>query len=196
MRTTLRPPGFWQGGFTLVELMVAVAVSFVLAALAAPGFVASLDKARVRGAADAVVDHVAQARQGAVMLGRDVLLSAKGIGATWCIGAVEAATPAAGSQADAPVACDCVAAPATCVVDGRHGVVGSVQHPGVGLVSESSALVFDGRLGARSDAGAADTRSFELVSATGRFALAVRVSPLGQATICSKRGNVAGYPPC
>ena len=97
MRRTQPDTPFMQAGVTLVELMVTVAVMFVLCALASPGFVAAIDKARLRGAADAVVDHMAQARQVAVKFDRDVVVSMQGVGPSWCIGAREAATPAIGS---------------------------------------------------------------------------------------------------
>ena len=49
-------PKQYQAGFTLVELMVAVAVFLILAAIAIPGFTTYLDKSRLRGAAYAVVN--------------------------------------------------------------------------------------------------------------------------------------------
>ena len=197
MRAMQRQSASAQDGFTLLELIVAVAVFIILTALAVPSFVTYLDKARVRGAADSVVNQIGQARQVAVKFDRSVSLSTTGTGATWCLGAVEAATPAAGDQAGAPVACDCTQNNA-CLVDGRTMVVGNVQHPGVTLSSAASELVFDGRLGARSDGstGSADDSSFDLTSQTGKFVLTVSVSPLGQATVCSKTGNILGYPTC
>jgi hypothetical protein len=127
-----------------------------------------------------------------------VSLSTTGTGATWCLGAIQAARPTAGDQAVAPVACDCSQSPNTCTVDGREMTIGNTQHPGVTLSSAASELVFDGRLGARSDAftGNADASSFDLTSQTGRFVLTVSVSPLGQASVCSKTGNILGYPTC
>ncbi|BCT92982.1 hypothetical protein LYSHEL_20050 [Lysobacter helvus] len=197
MRAMQRQSGTAQDGFTLLELMVAVAVFIVLSALAAPSFITYLDKARVRGAADSVVNQIGQARQVAVKFDRSVSLSTTGTGATWCLGANQAATPTVGSQTGAPVACDCTQASA-CMVDSREMVIGNVQHPGVTLSSAASELVFDGRLGARSDAftGDADASSFDLTSQSGRYVLTVSVSPLGQASVCSKSGNILGYPTC
>jgi type IV fimbrial biogenesis protein FimT len=198
MRAMQRQSASAQAGFTLLELIVAVAVFIILTALAVPSFVTYLDKARVRGAADSVVNQIAQARQVAVKFDRSVSLSTTGTGATWCVGANQAATPDVGSQTTAPVACDCTASPTTCLVDGREMVIGNVQHPGVTLSSGASELVFDGRLGARSDGftGNADASSFDLTSQSGKYVLTVSVSPLGQAAVCSKTGNILGYPQC
>ena len=188
-----------HGGFTLLELMVAVAVFCVLTALAVPSFKTYFEKSRVRGAADDVVTVIANARQAAVKFDRNVSVATTGTGATWCLGAREAAKPAPGDQAAAAADCDCSAAsPTTCLVEGQEQLVGNGNHPGVTLSSPASSLTFDGRLGIRNDAntGNADASSFDLTSESGRYTLTVAVSPLGQASVCSKYGNILGYPSC
>ena len=55
-------------GFSLVELMVAVAVLAILLAAAAPSFAEFFDRARLRGAADDVTSLIATARGEAVNL--------------------------------------------------------------------------------------------------------------------------------
>ncbi|UHQ19612.1 prepilin-type N-terminal cleavage/methylation domain-containing protein [Lysobacter sp. KIS68-7] len=188
-----------NGGFTLLELMVAVGIFLLLTALAVPSFQTYFEKARVRGAADGVVAMIANARQAAVKFDRNVSVATTGSGATWCLGAREAAVPAAGDQAAAAADCDCSAAsPTTCMVDGQEQLVGSSAYPGISLSSPASSLTFDGRLGMRSDAdtGNADASSFDLTSSPGRYTLTVSVSPLGQATVCSKSGSILGYPSC
>ena len=72
-----------QSGFTLLELLVAVAVFCILAALAIPSFTTYMDKSRLRGAADDVVSTIAQARQAAVKFDRDISLATTGEGDTW-----------------------------------------------------------------------------------------------------------------
>lgn len=187
-----------SAGFTLIELMVALAVLLILAVLATPGFSTYLEKSRVRGAADEVVGMLAQARQAGVKFDRGVRVAVKGAGTDWCLGANQAVTPTAGDPVLGPAACDCKTAPAACMVDGQQMVVMAAQHDGVTLTSPSSDMDFDGRLGIRSDAsvGDADASSFDLTSRSGRFVLTVEVSPLGQASVCSKHGNILGYPSC
>lgn len=184
-------------GFTLLELMVALAVFAILVALAAPSFASYLEKSRLRGAADDVVNLLVQARQAGVKFDRGVNVSTTGSGGTWCLGANQAATPAAGDPVVAPASCNCSVA-AACVVDGQNLVVGSAQHAGVTLASPAGEIIFDGRLGVRSDGnvGNADASSFDLVSGNGRFVLTVKVSTLGQAVVCSKKGTILGYSSC
>lgn len=192
-------PARHQHGFTLIELMVAVGVLLILTVIAVPSFSTYLDKARVRGTADDVVNLIAQARQGGVKHDRDVSLvtTESGGGTTWCVGANQAVDPTAGDQAAGAVACDCTDVD-ECVVDSQRLVVASSEHAGVTLTSPASNLTFDGRLGVRSDANTADAdaSSFDLTSKSGRYVLTVNISPLGQATVCSKAGNILGYPQC
>ena len=187
-----------EAGFTLIELMVAVVVFLILAALAIPGFTTYLEKSRVRGAADSVVNQIAQARQVAVKYDRSVSLATTVTGSDWCLGAREAVDPVAGQQAIAATACDCNATPADCRVDAREMIVRKSEHPDIALSSPASTLTFDGRLGIRSDGSIAnaDQSSFALTSPSGRYSLTVRVSPLGQASVCTTTGNILGYPSC
>jgi type IV fimbrial biogenesis protein FimT len=189
-----------QAGFTLLELMVAVTVFIILAALAIPSFTTYLDKARLRGAADDAVTAIANARQNAVKFDRNVTLETKVNGTAWCLGAREAAVPTPGEQAAAATTCDCstAAGAALCTVDGVPSIVDSSAHAGVTLASAASTLTFDGRLGIRNDAsvGNANASGFDLTSKSGTYTITVNVSPLGQATVCSKSGNILGYPAC
>ena len=82
-------PRQYQSGFTLVELMIAVAVMVILAMLAVPSFTTYMEKSRLRGAADDVVNLIAQARQAGVKYDRDVNLAVEGNGNVWCLGANE-----------------------------------------------------------------------------------------------------------
>jgi type IV fimbrial biogenesis protein FimT len=190
-------PAKHLAGFTLIELMVALAVLLILTVLAVPSFTTYLDKSRVRGAADEVISALAQARQAGVKFDRGVRVATTGSGATWCLGANQAATPAVGNPMLAPDACNCTVADA-CIVDGQRLVVASADHPGVTLTSPPGILDFDGRLGIRTDpnVGNAAASSFDLTSPRGRYVLTVNVSQLGQATVCSKQGNILGYPAC
>ena len=74
----------------------------------------------------------------------------------------------------------------------------STDYSGVTLTSPAGDLAFDGRLGIRSDAsvGNVDASSFDLTSQTGAYVITVKISPLGQATVCNKAGNILGYPQC
>jgi type IV fimbrial biogenesis protein FimT len=191
-------PAKASSGFTLLELMITIVVFVVLAVLAVPGLTTYMEKSRLRGAADGVVNTLAQARQVAVKYDRNVSLKTTGSGSTWCLGAREATTPAKGAQAGAAPTCDCAATPAQCLVDDKRLLVTNADYSGVTLTSPAGDLAFDGRLGIRSDAsvGNVDASSFDLTSQTGTYVITVNISPLGQATVCNKSGNILGYPKC
>src|SRR4249919_541867 len=182
-----------KDGFTLIESMVALAVLSILATLAIPAFHATFQAARVRGAADAIVDLVAEARQGAVKIAREVSVASGGEGAQSCIGAREAPMPVAGAQSGAAAACDCLARSEECVVAGERRTVVGARFGGVAVTAASPhPLGFDGRIGMRIDAGRMDV--FQVAS--GRHLLSVSVSPLGHASVCSLSGHVSGVPAC
>lgn len=93
-----------QSGFTLVELLVTIAVVTIFAVLAVPMFVDVRERAIVRGAAGDLVTAVARARFEAAKRNDYVTVSVRGSGSAWCIG-LQAGT----------TGCDC--ASTTCNID-------------------------------------------------------------------------------
>ena len=65
-------------GFTLIELMVTVAIVAVLAAIAAPSFVPMIERWRVRQAAEALQSTIYFARSEAIKRGGGVTIDASG----------------------------------------------------------------------------------------------------------------------
>jgi type IV fimbrial biogenesis protein FimT len=70
-------------GLTLLELAIAIAVLAVLGALAVPGFNSQLDRQRLRGAAEALLADVNEARFEAARQGRAMHVVMQG-GTEWC----------------------------------------------------------------------------------------------------------------
>lgn len=68
-------------GFTLVELMITIAVLAVLAALAAPSFAGLIERNRLAGAANEVVSALQTARMEAIRRGSSVVLCPSADGA-------------------------------------------------------------------------------------------------------------------
>ncbi|WP_460822191.1 GspH/FimT family pseudopilin [Lysobacter olei] len=188
---------FQQRGFTLIELMVAVAVLAILAAIAFPSFDDFFDRYRVRGAADEVLDVISAARAQSVKDGLDAAVSST-VGSAWCVGANSASLPTGGAPAGAASACDCTVADA-CLVAGEELVVSAIKHPGVTMVGGTT-FAFDGKLGVAltSSGVVADPDAIVLRSPKGKYDVSVNVGPLGQATLCTPTGkpSISGIAPC
>lgn len=81
-----RPTARGDRGFSLVELMIAIVVASILAAMAVPSFRSTLQRHRLRTSADALQAAVQYARTEAVLRATYVSLCASADGAT-CSGA-------------------------------------------------------------------------------------------------------------
>lgn len=82
-----------QAGFTLVELMVVVALLGVLSALASPSFLGWLERTRVRSAAEAIHSGIQLARVEALSRNAPVRFTLQPSGA-WSVACVSATTGA------------------------------------------------------------------------------------------------------
>lgn len=165
-------------GFTLVELMVVIAVVAILAVVAMPSYRELMDNYRVRKAGEDVISLIANARSGAVKLHRQVNVSFPTAGTGWCAGANAGGAPTGGAQAGAAAACNCTTASA-CTVAAEELVIPVGKHPGVSL-GAGSTVVFNGVTGATVGlAGGTVT----LDSPLNKFTATVTVTPLGQASL-------------
>lgn len=189
---------FRETGFTLVELMVSLAVLAILLVAAAPSFADFFERYRLRSAVDDTLTVFAQARQASVEADRNVRLSVGGTTTDWCIGAVQTGEPAAGVliDPDDPTACLCSTAPATCIVDGSQLTVDGTGRPGVSVTAVGTNFAYDSKGGALTDLTL--TPQIDFLSSSQRYGLSVRVSALGQARACVIAGKrpVPGYQPC
>jgi type IV fimbrial biogenesis protein FimT len=181
-------------GFTLMELMITVAVLAVLAALAAPSLSDFFDRNRLRGATDEVVSLISNARAEAVRNDLDVSIAMQGAGTAWCVGANSAVAPTGGAPAAGAAACDCTVT-TQCLVSGGRAVVESTDFTNVSIGGLPAALVFDSTLGAVVPLGA---RTVTLTSPSGKYDLEVQINALGQAHACVPDGKpmMSGIAPC
>jgi type IV fimbrial biogenesis protein FimT len=196
-----------QSGFTLVELMITMVVLVVLVTLALPSFRDLIDKSRLRGATDDIVNLLNMARASAVKLQRDVNVSINSSG--WCAGAVAAGDPAdVGEPVPSATACDCTASTVACLVGGQNSLVSSTNYSGATISGVNSAIAYGtGAAGEgitfNSKAGALDLGSLPtgalvtVTSPNGKYQTQITVSPLGQTYVCVPNSKfVSGYPSC
>jgi len=204
-------------GFTLIELMVTLAVAVVLIGLAIPSFRDLIEKSRLRGATDDIVNLLNASRANAVKSGLDVNASIKIASATsWCAGAVSATDPQSsngtvGQLASSATACDCTSSTACTfsglgTAAGQTALLSSSTYSGVKLSSDSTntmyngngGLVFNSRFGALDLSALAALKPLTVTSSSGKFSTTITVSALGQPYVCTPSTSkiVAGYPAC
>lgn len=164
-----------NSGFTLVELMVTVAVLAILLTIGIPSFQGTLDKRRLTGAAEQLYADLQYARTEAIKRNARVFVSFT-TGTNWCYGMATTA------------ACDCTAAN-SCQLDGVNKVVSSQGYRGVSLAEtfDGADTHFDPRH------GASDNGKATFSSSSG--SIEVIVGNLGRVRICSDSSNLAQYKP-
>ncbi len=184
-------------GFTLIELMVTLAVMAIVLAAAVPSFTDFFDKNRVRGAADGVINLIGNARAEAVKTDRDVNIAFQGSAAAWCVGANAAVEPTGGNPAQDAIACDCTDSTSVtqCRVSAERSAVNVGAHPDVAIGILPAAFSFDSKLGLISPLG---TRAVTFTSPTGKYDLTMQVNALGQARLCVPSGKpvISGVAAC
>ena len=191
-------------GFTVIELMIAVAVLAIITSLALPSYRALLEKRQVTSAAQQLAAFLSSAQLESVKRNQFVAVNLEFNGGEWCLGMTDADRPQ-------DATCDCtIDAPeneAACILDNTGEAemrvlrFSSLAYPEV--LSETSAvgdgnIVFDPVRGLILDA---ETASIDLISPDQEmYALTIGLTPTGRVKICSDsvRGDklVPGYEEC
>ena len=162
-----------NAGFSLVELMITLAVTGILLAVAVPAFQSNLDKRRLIGATEQLYADLQYARSEAIKRNATVFVSFTA-GANWCYGIALAA-------------CNCGAVNGCQLDAGVNKMVLATDFRGVTLAQTFGASMnFEPRHGLVADNGSAT-----FTSSTG--AISVVVGNVGRVRICSASNNLAQY---
>lgn len=164
------------GGFTLLELVIALTIVGMLGAMALPSFASLVARQRLHAAAYHLQADITLARQEAGKRAQPVHLMFQP-GTQWCY------------VLSVGIGIDCRQA-AMAPGNGVIKVVRAADHPGV-LLLEATAMALDGHSGA-SLTGMGHAR---FASSEGQL-LQVRLGQLGRASVCAPAAKVAGIAPC
>jgi len=191
-------------GFSIIELLIGVAVLAIVASLALPSYRAIIEKRKVTSAAEQAMAFLSSAQMESVKRNQIVAVNfaTYTVGGTelWCLGMI------AGD--DESVDCDCTQAN-SCSVDGAErtfhssslgypGWASSIDSEATEFGGEDNIVLFDPVRGLRLGLEVADLK---LISPDqSMYALNIGLSPTGRVKICSdaSRGSkmVPGYEEC
>jgi len=166
----------YRSGFTLLEVLIVIAIAVVLGAMALPSYNSLIARQRLVATASDLQVDISLAREEASRRGQAVYLVFRP-GKQWCYAiSTHAAADCHGQAAVAGGA--------------LIKVVRSTDHPGIDL-GQATTMALDGRIGASL-----------LGEGLARFAsshgmqLQVRLGPLGRSAVCAPGAPVAGTPAC
>lgn len=160
-------------GFTLIELMIAVAIVGILASLAVPSFSKMIERNRLKEAVESLKSDLMFARTEAIKQSTNIQVSLAIDGSSWCYGIDDDNT-----------ACDCSTA-GDCVLKTIDGS----QFKGTALDADDN-FTFDFRRGTSFAGGS--------TLSTSNYSARVRVSNGGRVRVCSPDSTkvIGGYDAC
>lgn len=193
-----RMRGLTPHGFTLVELMVVLAIIGIALVLSMPSWDSSVNKRRVTAAGEQLASSLSIAQTESIKRNQPFSVSfTRNSAVDWCVG-----------SALGDAGCDCEEtdplAAAYCAIDGAPARWTNDDFPLVQMLlaedqlpgSGDARIVFDPVRGILEPVG--DRLSLRLLSGNGEFALEVRVAPTGLLRICNPDTDLAtpGFSSC
>lgn len=173
-------------GFSLVELMVTVAVLGIIAAIATPSMVDMIDRKRALGATEEAYSLLHMARSEAIKQSRTIRVTVgEGAASSWLIGLSDGDDACTGTS-------DCK------ILEGAAGVTrmsDPSRYPGVKLEASLATFTFTSR--GLAGGIAADGATLDFTSQRG-WTARLALNPIGRIRLCSPSAtkNAGGYKPC
>ncbi|AOS97519.1 hypothetical protein AUP74_02095 [Microbulbifer aggregans] len=200
-----------DGGFTLLELMIAIAIASILLTIGVPSLRSFFETQELKSAAEQTYSRIQRARSEAISRKAEVGVNFSADGSTtWAYGLTDTNSGTcntAETDASQSDACTVAVDDGDGAVDGIDGVVDvadkvlmrftSAEHAGVEMTlrgfTNGSKIIFEPLRGtAREISGNVSTGEVLLRSNSGRQ-LMIKVGLLGQVRICSPDGSLIGY---
>ncbi|WP_019593443.1 GspH/FimT family pseudopilin [Thioalkalivibrio sp. ALM2T] len=174
-------------GFTLIELMITIAVLVILVTLAAPAFNLA-EQRRVIGAAESALDQIQTARSEAIKQGRDIWFVSQTDDDEWCLGISQTPGCNCFEPAGAGDACEITMAGQE---DPTLRTTTSSNYRNITMAGDQE-LRFD-----HVRSTASGTRNtLEFTSSPNNFLMEVRINPIGRPSACGTSRAMGAYPAC
>jgi type IV fimbrial biogenesis protein FimT len=161
-----------QTGFTLLELLVVVAIAGILATLAAPSFNTMLERRRLVSATEAVLSDLRWTRSEGIKRNIRMRLTFNETGNEW-------------NYSIHPDGTDPID------ISTLLKQVSSTNFPNTGLTSNRSSIVFDNIRG-----GTGTNCTVTMTSSPSNFQMQVVISPIGRIRTCAVGASLGGYEVC
>lgn len=180
-------------GFTLIEMMIVIAIAAIIMIFAVPSFQDALDRHRLKSVAETMRSDLEVMKMESVKRSAVVSLSIRNDNATtadWCYGLSQSTS------------CNCKST--SCVLDGVSKVVSYDNYSGVRITAPATTSPTPFNITVEQIRGTITVPTgstlpyrIRLTSARSKE-LDIEISALGRFIICSPSGsaNVAGYPIC
>ena len=185
----LRPTSNLHRGFTMIELMIVVAVIAVAVALAAPSFRGLLAKKRIEGVASELATDLQYARSEAVSRNATVRVTF-GTGCYLLTAQPDGSSPASTcSQTSGPTL-------GAGAVNIKHVQLQSGATASLSPNASLTYIEFDPVRGIASFSTGSGSGSVNINSSIGSWQLRANVTAVGSMSLCTPGGTVTGYVSC